>query len=343
MKTSKRGKRGHALGTVLAVVLLVGAVVLAGVMFASRLEKAASGPGGQQAGGRAVSKPEAIEAILDASQQYIRAGKFAEAAAVLGEAVRSHPDSQELRAAYAGVLVEQGRLAEAYEQYVAALSIGPRDAKLEFAAGTMASLTDRPDLSLEHYSAAQTADPANATYPLYLAQVQRKMGMAEEAKASLLRVVKMQPDNAVAWGTLADMALGENKAELALQHIARARELEPRVGTWRLVEARALKRVSKPQAALLVLEGMGESERLEVQTVRLEAECRAMMGDKEGAVRRVVEAARTRPLDADLAMEAAGWLQQAGDEEGARGFAKHAQMLGDDRATDLLARLGEAD
>jgi predicted Zn-dependent protease len=284
---------------------------------------------------------EAVETILQAVQTQVRTGRHEEARAVLAEAVSNYPDQQPLRSAYADVLVALSRPAEAYEQYVAALSIGPRAAEAEFAAGTMANLTGRSALALEHYTAAQTADPANPIYPLYLAQVQRKLNQTEEAKASLLRVVNLQPDNAIGWGTLADIYLGENKLDLAQQHVARARRIEPLVGAWRLIEARILKRQSKPDEALLVMEGLSEPERQQVHNARLIAECHAMRGEMERAVTVVVAASDSNPADAELALEAAIWLQRTDQLDRAREYARRAQMLGSDRAAEVLAGLAD--
>lgn len=284
---------------------------------------------------------EAVETILDAVQKHVRAGRQEEARVILAEAVNTYPDQQPLRAAYADVLVALAHPAEAYDQYVAALTIGPRTASTEFAAGTMANLTGRPALALEHYAAAQTADPANPIYPLYLAQVQRKLNQTEEAKASLLRVVNMQPDNAIGWGTLADIYLGENKLDMAQQHITRARHIEPLVGAWRLVEARILKRQSKPDEALLVMDGLSDPEKRELHNARLIAECHAMRGEMERAVAVITQASDATPADADLALEAAIWLQRTDQLDRARDYARRAQMLGSDRAAEVLAGLAD--
>lgn len=326
------------LATLLAVLVLLAAVILSILTISGRSEPSlASGALTQQK----VSPAEATEAILVSAQQHVRTGDYGQAAAILEEAVKTYADQQALRIALAESYVALNRPLDAYEQFVAALAIGPRDASTEFAAGTMARMSNRFDLALEHYSAAQNAEKSNPTYPLYLAQMQRKMDQTEDAKVSLLRVVALQPENAIAWGSLADIALAENKIDLALQHVARARELEPRVGAWRLIEARALKRQGKPEQALLVLDGLSDPDRLELHNVRLIAECNAMLGKRQEAVACVVDASRARPGDADLALEAAIWLYNAGDKDAARTFATRAHTLGSDSASSLLEQIGQ--
>jgi predicted Zn-dependent protease len=338
MSSIRPCRRGAVnLTTVIALVVLIGAILLSVVVFGGATPKPAAGSSVKDR----VSPAEAMETILDAVQKRVRAGQHAEAAAILEEAVRTYADQQSLRLALAESYVALNRPADAYDQYLAALSFGPRDAATEFAAGTMARMSNRPELAIEHYAAAQSADMANPIYPLYLAQVQRRANRIDEAKASLLRVVNLQPDNAIAWGTLADIALGENKLDICTQHIAKARELEPRVGTWRLIEARLLKRQSKPEQALLVLSGLSEMERHDLFNARLVAECHAMLGQPLEAANVVVAAADANAANAELALEAANWLLRANDPERARKFALRARTLGNEQAGELLAELGE--
>ncbi len=322
--------------SLIALAVLVGAILLS-VFAISGGQTPVKASGAENAA--RVSPAEAVETVLDAVQKRVRAGDHEQGAVLLEEATRSYPDQQSLRLALAECYVALNRPADAYDQYVAALSIGPRDAATEFAAGTMARICMKFELAMEHYAAAQSADMANPTYALYLAQMQRRMNQIEECKVSLLRVVKLQPENAIAWGTLADIALNENKLDLATQHIARARELEPRVGTWRLIEARILKRQSKPEQALLVLNGLSDAERGELHNVRLIAECSAMLGDQDGAVAAVVKASDGNPMSHELALEAATWLHNSGDDERARQYAIRARTLGNEHAESLLAQI----
>lgn len=227
--------------------------------------------------------PARISAVLESALEYARAGKAAEAGAIYAEAARDFAGSRDVRVAYGEFLASQRRLEESYAQYEAALAIGPREPAIEFAAGTVANTIGRPERALEHYTAAQTGDPSNARYPLFLALVQNKLGKTDDAKVSLLRVVKMKPDEGMAWGTLADIMLRENAVDLALQHIAEARRLQPEMTAWRVVEARALKRKGKPREALDVIAGIGDAEKREPGIARLIGECYGLMGEKDRA------------------------------------------------------------
>ncbi len=199
---------------------------------------------------------------------------------ILKQACIEHPTEQRLFIEYAEILGVLKRPEEAYANYSKAIGIGPRTAALELAAGTTANMATGLSNNLaeaeKHYAAAQAMDRADWKAPLFLAQIQIKIGTPEkieEAKKNLLIAAKLQPDMATPWGTLADLALRENKPEIALQHIARARELEPQVTLWRVVQARALKRQNKPEDAIKLLVGLDDAQIREPGVLTTMAEC----------------------------------------------------------------------
>jgi predicted Zn-dependent protease len=282
---------------------------------------------------------EALSAILDSARLLMRQSQWARAEAVLRPATMKFPEDQETRVALAETLVAQNKFADAYGQYEKALAIGPRESKMEYAAGMAASSAGLTERAEEHFSMAQTAQPNNASYALMLGTVQRKLNHIEAAKASLLRVVNLDPEKVVAWGTLADIALGENNLNLALQHIERARRLEPQNRDWRLIEARALKRKAEPEKALMVLLPMDPSQRHEGPVVRLIAECYGMLGRGPDAAAAMAEAFTADPTDKDLAYDTAVAFERIGNKSKALDYAKQAKILGHEGAPKLIERL----
>jgi tetratricopeptide (TPR) repeat protein len=258
---------------------------------------------------------------------------------VLRQAVEEHPAVQDLRLAYAGALLAQHEIEQAYAQYEKALAIGPRDAEIEFTAGTVANMAGMVQRAQEHYAAAQTADMTDPRYPLYLGQIQLKLGQTDEARVSLLRAVHLDPDQPVAWGTLAQIALQANRVGLALRHVAKARKLEPDVLTWRLIEARALKREGKVEPALTLLLALDEQQRYRPDVLRVIGECYGLMRRPADAAANYVKASDANPTDKDLAFDAAVWQDRAGDKAAALKLAQRAARLGHEDAGKLVARL----
>lgn len=276
-----------------------------------------------------------IDNVLNATENLKREGKFAEADALLRECIRRHADEQALYVQHAQVLTSLRKAPDAYDAYVKALATGPRDADLEMAAGTAANAAGKPDRAAEHYAAAQSKNPGDWQAPLYLAQVQIKLKQTAEAKKNLLLSSHLKPDVAITWGTLAQLALDDNASNLALEHVAKARALEPDATLWRLIEGRALKRVGKPEEALLLLVGLDDTAKLEPGVLPLMGEC-------YGLLRRPVDAARLYATfadrlgdRADLAYEAALWFERAKLPDEARTYARRALYLGNQDAARL--------
>lgn len=326
---------------VIALALVAGLAVLTTLLWRAGVWSPRQANGGQPGATHAQPSYKSIAASLEAAQTYLKLRDLAKAEAVLRESVRRFSEDQELRVLYAQTLMEMKKPGEAYEQYVAALTIGPRTHELEFAAGTMANMSGQPGRAVEHYSAAQAAQPANAAYALYLAQVQRKTGETQAAKANLLMAANLQPDDATAWGTLADIALQENNIEIALQHLKKARELQPDVTAWRLIEARALKRKGDPETALIVLLAINDAERSQTPILRLIAESYGMLDRSADAAATYAEASDANPTDKDLAYEAGVWFARADQKDKARAYGTRAMRLGHEHAVKLLEKLGK--
>lgn len=300
------------------------------------LEKA-----GAQPGGTSVADAAKLDTIQNTAQELIRRGEMKQAEALLRGAIAEHVTQQRLYVQLGDLLAAQKRPGEAYATYEQALACGPGDADLEFAAGTAAASAGKLERAEEHYQASMIKRPTDFRAPMYLAQVQMKQEKLDEAAANLLLAAKLNPDAAVVWGSLAEISLRQNKLSLAEQHAKKARELEPRVTVWRLIEARALKREGKPEAALDLLAGLDEAALREPGVDLLEAECYGMMGRPKDAAAVYLAKLKSDGADGVSTLQAAIWLEKAGDLAQASELAQRAQMLGVPGAKEVAARLGK--
>jgi predicted Zn-dependent protease len=326
-------------GTALAVVAALGLLVVAAVVFTRQ-------PPPPPSDIPSTATSSKVADIIAAAEKLRLQGDTAQSETVLRTAAREYATDQSLQIALAELLIEKAGHAptqadanlirtDAYSSYERALAIGPRDPKLEFVAGTLAAKLGNLPRAVEHYSSAQAADATDARFPLYLAQVQISLKQDLEAKANLLLAAKLSPDNPVVWGTLADIAVRENKIPIALQHIRRARELEPRSVLWRVIEARALKRDNKPEEALQLLIGLDANERLEPGVAQVMAESYGMLSKFNEAADVYAAASAANPTDGVIALEAARWLKAAGRTKEAREHADRAAILGVEGAREI--------
>jgi tetratricopeptide (TPR) repeat protein len=195
------------------------------------------------------------------------------------------------------------------------------------------------DRAVEHLSMAQAADPHSADYAIHLGQAQLQLGHMLEAKASLLRAAQLDPDRSNTWGMLAEIAMRENAAELALQHIEKARRLAPSVTAWRVIEARARKRLNDPSGALGVLFEVSDAERRDPAIIKLMSECHGMLREPEKALRLYAAAIVRSPEDANLLFDGALWAERAGEIDQAIDWAQRAAAGGHPAASNVAARL----
>jgi predicted Zn-dependent protease len=344
-----------------AAVLVLGAAVL--VIGGIALRSAMRGPSPAVANDQHAKEASsaALQAGLEAAAKYQRDNQFAQAVTILSKLAESNPQDQSVHRAYGQALIGLKEYKQAYEQYEAAVSLIPAgatkqiaqgadsaSAQLHFEAGTCAMLAGQIDRAIEHYSMAQTADPREPKYPLYLAMVQVRKGEPEAdsaATANLLRAAKLNPDLAEAWGTLAELELRKDQRDLASQHITEARKLQPAVAKWRLVEAKILNRKGEPEQAAALLLALDESQRYQAGVLTVLGESCGLMRKPADAAKMYADAfsASSNGADgqpnAEFAYQAALWSERAGDKAEAAKFATTASMLGHADAKGLAERL----
>ncbi|MFA6043972.1 MAG: tetratricopeptide repeat protein [Phycisphaerales bacterium] len=349
---SRRGSARPAILAALAISLVgAGFLVVAGLRGAA--PKASNPPNSSTAAlakssAQLASQPAAtsvadgakLDTIQNTAQELIRRGEVKQAEALLRGAIAEHLTEQRLYVQLGDLLATQKRPEEAYSTYEQALACGSGDADLEFAAGTAAAAAGKLERAEEHYQASMTKRPTDFRAPMYLAQVQVKQEKLDEASANLLLAAKLNPDAAIVWGSLAEIALRQNKLTLAEQHARKARELEPRVTVWRLIEARALKREGKPEEAMGLLVGLDEAAKREPGVDLLQAECYGMMGRPKDAADVYLAKLKVDGADGVSTLQAAIWLEKSGDLKQAKELAARAQMLAVPGAKEVVERLG---
>jgi tetratricopeptide (TPR) repeat protein len=284
-----------------------------------------------------------VAAALDSARLLMDQGKPAAAEAILRAGTRKFPADQSLVLLLGECLLQQGRGEEAYEAYSQGIMIGPDNAEYRHAAATIASQLGRTEEAEAHYAVGQKLAPSNPKFPLYRAQVQRALGRVGEARANLLLATKLDPDLAIAWASLAAIALDENRPTVAREYIERSRKLEPARLEWRVIEARALRREGKPREAAELLLAVPVSVRGADEAALMELALSLGLLERAGeAAELYVAALELDAGNAELAYQAALWLERAGQRGRAETYAASAASKGHAGAKELAARLGAA-
>jgi tetratricopeptide (TPR) repeat protein len=281
----------------------------------------------------------AVDAVLNAAITLTREDKVAQAETMLREATNTYPTEARVWAQLGEVLTAQRKLDEAATAYETAVSHAGNDTQIVLAAAALMNAANKPERAAELYALAVKLSPNDAKPPLFLSQIELKLGRTTEAKKNLLLAAQLDPTIAVAWGSLADIALRENALEIALQHIAKARALVPENTVYRLIEARILKRKNQPREALQLLTGLTPEQRREPGVLPLMTECLGMLGKPGDAAALYKEAIDADPSNTKLLIEGVAWRERAGDKAGAIEWAERAKLLSAPNAAELVERL----
>lgn len=326
------GSRGgeRRLGWRAAVALVpIAALVVGGawlVQFLSRPPQPAEAGIAESSGGASM---ETVDAIVAGAQEYLNTGSWEQAMMILERATEKHPTEAVLHAMYGEALWGKGDAEGSLARFERASELGPDRAAWRDFAGAIAATMEDWEASASHYGMAQRLEPSNPKYPLYRAQAQRAMGDVDAARVSLTVATKLDPTVAEAWATLADIALNENRPAIALQHIEKARRLVPESAVYRIIEARALRREGRAEEAANTLYAIDEGKRLSDRMILAElAMCLGMLGEQEAVAAMYVRAAEATPADAEIAFEAAQWLDRVGRGDEAGAYARRAAYLG---------------
>ncbi len=242
----------------------------------------------------------AIDASLDAAEQYLTAGNTASAESIIVTLLKRAPQDHRAHEMYGRVLYLRsfeaaGRgdqaaaarhVTEAYDHY--RLSVASAEntggspamlAGLNQSAGEIASAAKRPHEALEHFRAAGRLDAGAAKAPLYEAQILLQLGRRDEARQALRRVLELDPEEAYAHASLAALAMKTADHEDAVGHITEARRLDPDNLTLRLQEARIRRETGDARRALELLLALDERSRAEEAVAAEIAESYLRLGE----------------------------------------------------------------
>lgn len=280
-------------------------------------------------------------AVLKAARTYVGNQELGKAEAVLRAALKDRPQDAVVRTMLGDVLLQAEDNEGAMAQYAAAADRDDASGESLFKAGSLAAELGEGERALGYLARAGEADPGNAEIPSFTAGVQIDLGRIEDAKVSLARAAVLDEAIGVVWGMLAEIAVRENRLDMAGQHIVKARRFEPDVIAWRVLEARIMRRRGEPEKGIMLLDAIGEGDRFEPAVIAEMAACLGMVGRGEDAFLIYQVAVDERPTEPELWYQAALWAERLGHTETAVDLARSASMLGDARAKAVLERLDE--
>ncbi len=308
--------------------------------------------------------PGAIDASLEAAEQYLTAGNTANAESIIVSLLTKAPQDHRAHELYGRVLYLRSfeastrgdqaaaahHVADAYDHY--RLSVTSAEAAggdphmlagLHQSAGEIASAADRPDDALDHFRESGRLAPGAAKAPLYEAQILIQLGRRDEARQALHRVLQLDPDEAYAHASLAALAMQTADREAAVGHITEARRVDPGNLTLRLQESRIRRESGDPRTALELLVALDAKTRVQEAVTAEIAACYRSLDDPAKAAaawENRYRAHSRHPTAWRAAIRAAQARIEAGDRDRALFLYKRALLLAPNEPE--VRALGEA-
>ena len=127
----------------------------------------------------------------------------------------------------------------------------------------------------------------------------------------------------------------ENKLDVALQQIEKARAIQPRLTLWRFVEARIHARAGRPEKSVELLIGLDAAERASEPVARVLADALSAHRRDAEAADVLAQASDKSPDNANLAFDAALRARKVAADERFSRLRERAAKLGHVGAAEL--------
>jgi tetratricopeptide (TPR) repeat protein len=147
--------------------------------------------------------PRSNEAAIGLTNVYMKAGRVAEAEPLLRQLSASRPEDAGLHLQLGRVLATQGKRDEAIPEIQAALKLSPNDIEAQRDLADLLTQSGKFADAEKTYRDLLVAHPNDAELHQLLGEVLLKQRHFPEAQQEFLAAIKIKPDLAVAYGSLA--------------------------------------------------------------------------------------------------------------------------------------------
>ena len=198
--------------------------------------------------------PDSSASDVASAGLYEKAGRAAEAVALLEKAVAAHPSDGGLTIALAGLYTRTADPAKAEAILKARLKTDPKDYVVRRALAALYMRQDNPAAAIAEFSRLVAERPADADALSNLARLDRQQGDLATARQLAERAFEASPRTAYTHDTLGSILLAQGEANRALTYLSAANLSDPKDPGIQYHLAMALQRVGRPADARAMLE-----------------------------------------------------------------------------------------
>lgn len=143
-----------------------------------------------------------------------------------GKVTLLQPQNQSACLTKANLLRKTGKLEAAARQYRALLELNPQSHEAQGGLGELSLIQGEPEQALAYLEEAARLAPGEIRYRLQKGRAHQKLGQREAAVQAYQEAIRLDKQNASAWGELGFLSAETNPKE-ALEHFAKALSLAP--------------------------------------------------------------------------------------------------------------------
>ena len=250
----------------------------------------------------------------DQAMQAFESGQFDKAAHELRMAIQMYPEWAEYRLLEGRIHLETHRLEKAIASFEAALQLKPGYADAHYYSGIVYQRWSDDNRAYDEYMAAYEMDPESVGYLLAAAESMVALEQFDDAEDLLQEKLDYFEHNSAMRHLLAQIALLQGDAEVAVRLYGEARRLDPENDTLleELVQAQyEAGAYGDCYRSVLQLQELSDPDRPDLML--LEARCLAFMDRLTEARSLYLALSRLRPTNADVWIELGSVAWELGD------------------------------
>lgn len=284
---------------------------------------------------------DAINAALhfEQAESAFEVGQFEKALSEIDSAIAGVPQQADWYVLKARILLEMTRLEPASNTLDMALELNPELPEAHYYAGIAQQRWSNDQAALEHYQAAFEADQQEVQYLLAAAESMVALQMYRDAKMLVEDWLVHFENNAALRHLLAQVALLEGNAELAVELYTDARRLTPDDESLQEELARAqfaAGQFGKCYESVMRLQRFAEEQRADL--ILIEARCLSLMGRSLEARTAYLDATMIDPANADAWIELGALAWELNDFSNVAMSGARASQLAPNRPEGYLLK-----
>jgi Tfp pilus assembly protein PilF len=168
-----------------------------------------------------------VRGFVSSGDNYVKQGKFAEAAVQYRNAIQTDPQAADARVKLGETLLQTGDFANALGEYVRAADLRPEDNALQVKAGSLLLLAGRAEDAKARVSKVLEREPKNVDAQIVTANALAGLKDVDAAVSQIEDALRVDPNRSGTYSNLGALELSRGKRDAAERRSSAPRSCSP--------------------------------------------------------------------------------------------------------------------